>query len=376
MDERGLMHAFSGKNNCSVRTQLSKKIVDKTISVFKKVQVPKKQKRKFKERKKKLGRLMNVTATKDGISKDKLEKRQYYFTEKTKKQFKKDNSEIFESFTSYKIKTIFPKNIINNTAGVRMMESKIVPIFILVPRKQALCNMGSPHTDVNSLFVLLNKYNNKKARGMKRTGISSHYATLGAHCRRFGKGMSLTNVSTDCQVEYEHVTKKMLGRVKFFAKSYLPVPLMSLIKEVKKTVKDNVSLQVNDVDFSSIWASLASSCNYMSPAHTDKDGFISCLLCSHVPKETPVNQKFCYKKKMDIAYYFCFPEWGRFVAIRPGDVLFFNPLHFHCLSERTSAYHDEKVYVTSFYLKTSQIGLNDNSIDIDNILYEKICLDE
>ena len=58
---------------------------------------------------------------------------------------------------------------------------------------------------------------------MKRTGISSHYATLGAHCQRFGKGMSLTNVSTDCQVEYEHVTKKMLGRAKFFAKSYLPV---------------------------------------------------------------------------------------------------------------------------------------------------------
>ena len=50
MDERGLMHAFSGENNCSVRTQLCKKIVDKTISVFKKVQVPKKQKRKFKER--------------------------------------------------------------------------------------------------------------------------------------------------------------------------------------------------------------------------------------------------------------------------------------------------------------------------------------
>ena len=41
MDERGLMHAFSGKNNCSVRTQLSKKIVDKTISVFKKVKVSK-----------------------------------------------------------------------------------------------------------------------------------------------------------------------------------------------------------------------------------------------------------------------------------------------------------------------------------------------
>ena len=84
---------------------------------------------------------MNVTATKDGIPKDKLEKRQYYFTEKSKKQFKKDNSEIFECLASYKIKTILPKNIINNTAGVRMMESKIVPIFILVPRKQALCNM-------------------------------------------------------------------------------------------------------------------------------------------------------------------------------------------------------------------------------------------
>ena len=77
----------------------------------------------------------------------------------------------------------------------------------------------------------------------------------------------------------------MLERVKFFAKSYLPVPLMSLIRDVKTKVNDKVSIHGNVEDFNSVWASLALSCNYMSPAHTDKDVFISCLMCLHVPSE-------------------------------------------------------------------------------------------
>ena len=66
-----------------------------------------------------------------------------------------------------------------------------------------------------------------------------------------------------------------------------------------------------------------------------------------------------------VACYFVFPEYGRAVALRPGDVLFFNPLHYHCLSERTLEYMDEDLHVTSFYMKSSQIGLNDNDIPVE-----------
>jgi hypothetical protein len=62
----------------------------------------------------------------------------------------------------------------------------------------------------------------------------------------------------------------------------------------------------------------------------------------------------------------CFPEVGIAVGLRPGDVLFFNPQYYHCVSGRTREYNTEQVYVTSFYMKSKQLGLNDNSIGIDN----------
>ena len=69
----------------------------------------------------------------------------------------------------------------------------------------------------------------------------------------------------------------------------------------------------------------------------------------------------------EIACHFMFPEYGIAIALRPGDVLFFNPLHYHCLSERNILYADEKVFVTSFYLKAAQIGLNDNDIGLSEL---------
>ena len=94
----------------------------------------------------------------------------------------------------------------------------------------------------------------------------------------------------------------------------------------------------------------------------DKDAFLSCLLVSHTPKGTKFNEKHMYKLDDNVCCHFVFPEYGVAIALRPGDILFFNPLHYHCLSDRTMDYMNEDVYVTSFYMKSSQLGLN--NIDI------------
>ena len=104
---------------------------------------------------------------------------------------------------------------------------------------------------------------------------------------------------------------------------------------------------------------------YTSPAHVDKNAFISCLIVSHIPNTHDSKRKYFYSvEDNEICCHFLFPEYGKAVALRPGDVLFFNPLHYHCLSDRTDAYQDEKVYVTSFYIKSAQLGLNDNDIEL------------
>jgi hypothetical protein len=107
----------------------------------------------------------------------------------------------------------------------------------------------------------------------------------------------------------------------------------------------------------------------MSPAHVDDDAFLTAITVSYVPQHS-LHKKYFYSKnlhELPIACYMCFPEVGVAVGLRPGDVLYFNPMYYHCVSGRTKHYTDKKVYVTSFYMKAMQLGLNDNSIGIDNV---------
>jgi hypothetical protein len=153
----------------------------------------------------------------------------------------------------------------------------------------------------------------------------------------------------------------MLNRMKHLAKMYLPFGLMSSLREMKLLTKDNHSFS-GEHSYDNVWASVATSFNYISPAHVDKDAFFSCLTVSYVPKGH--SGKYNYAKDLPIAVYFVFPEYNQAIGMRPGDVLFFNPLHYHCLSQRTKEYSNEEIFVTSFYMKSSQLSGNNNSIPL------------
>ena len=64
----------------------------------------------------------------------------------------------------------------------------------------------------------------------------------------------------------------------------------------------------------------------------------------------------------NIIVYFCFPRLGMAVALRPGDILIFNPLEPHAVSSRVKK--GDEVLVLSMYLKTAIVGLNDNTIEL------------
>jgi hypothetical protein len=65
-----------------------------------------------------------------------------------------------------------------------------------------------------------------------------------------------------------------------------------------------------------------------------------------------------------VAQYFCFPELGYAIAVRPGDVLLFNANVYHCISGPTAARLHQRVHVSSFYLKTAHVGGNDNTKEL------------
>jgi hypothetical protein len=74
-----------------------------------------------------------------------------------------------------------------------------------------------------------------------------------------------------------------------------------------------------------------------------------------------------YELNAKVCNYFMLAEQGVAVALRPGDILLFNPVYEHCLLSSTSAYEMKDVLSLSMYLKTAIVGKNDNSLPLTEI---------
>jgi hypothetical protein len=136
----------------------------------------------------------------------------------------------------YDLINIFNKSyLVDRIDGSKIMESKFVPVYILVPRNDVVQNSSSPHADVNALKIILNKYNNKSSSGINRSGISAKYSTLGVHCSQNKPGLINKYVRECCQSEYNHINK-ILCRVQQFAQMWLPYGLLSALKIITETV--------------------------------------------------------------------------------------------------------------------------------------------
>jgi hypothetical protein len=61
-----------------------------------------------------------------------------------------------------------------------------------------------------------------------------------------------------------------------------------------------------------------------------------------------------------------FPEQGIAVALRPGDMLIFNPKYHHRLSSYTCTYQNKDVYFMLLYIKSAVVGKNNNSIPLND----------
>jgi hypothetical protein len=399
--KKGLMKAFISNTNSSKRTRLCKEMMDDRLDNVQKQEYSWRTQKKKDAKQKKIDSIpsVEVDPTSLKITPNVLEKiphfyhpnwtdcREQYSDTFSKKQdsdavLDADDEEEFQGISApsnpavlIEQKNIFGKNqlqVINTLHGSKLMETDTVPIFILLPRKMIDDQHVNAHADVQHLKKILSRYSKKKkdSRGEKKTGFCNSYATIGAHARRGGRGMSVTDASKIkcCQESFNHLNQ-LTKRMEFFGKQVLPFGLLSTIKDVRQSVNDTMSLTSTTGGEERIWASLATSYNYMSPAHVDDDAFLTVLTVSYVPYIFR-NKKYFYKDHINdlpVACYMCFPELGIAVGLRPGDVIFFNPHYYHCVSGRTIEYDTEIVYVTSFYMKSMQLGLNDNSIGIDNV---------
>ena len=111
-----------------------------------------------------------------------------------------------------------------------------------------------------------------------------------------------------------------------------------------------------------IFGGVAFGVNIHLSCHTDKDYTYS-IVSVHLSRHQ-------YELDNRIVAYFYFPRLGIAVALRPGDLLVFNPSEPHAVSPRCNK--DDQVYCLSMYLKTSVVGLNDNRIELSSA-QESLC---
>lgn len=365
----GLVHAFKSKSSSSMYTQESKKFMDNKLKLLndeceKRVKMlTKHQLKKMNKKFGKLDDLQKVICGETNTTREILSSNPTFYCNFLDDPVVEEITEIY--LGKQFIVEISKSNmaIVDTLIGATLMATKFVPVFILVSRQASLDHCKNASGDVYNLKVLLENYSNTTTRGSKRTGVSKRYATFGAHCNRSRPGISLKLGKRETADNINHLVS-MVHQVEHLAKMFLPYGLLSSLMEIKERCNDTTTLDETKPAFKSVWASIACTSNYISPSHTDEDAFLSGLIISHVPQDKGEN---AYKNDIDmeVAVHFCFPEQNVAVALRPGDVLFFNPLYHHCLSQRTVKYANEEVYATSFYIKSGQISGNDNSIPMN-----------
>lgn len=225
--------------------------------------------------------------------------------------------------------------------------------FTRIPREEAMKAVNPlTYPTFDGLSDKIKKTNN---RGGKRAPISEtghSYTTFGTApsrntigCREVLHGMDLDK-ATHAEVS------RYFKAVEAIVLQYISSAKLRGLKAAKeRDGKNNWSCFPLHSDSSSkkntnIWASLSLGKNVFLPLHTDLDFWLSC---------TTVLTK---QMSDEICNYFCFPEQGLAVAMRPGDLLIFDPTVPHCVSSRAC---DCDVQCMSFYLKTAVVGGNDNS---------------
>ena len=109
----------------------------------------------------------------------------------------------------------------------------------------------------------------------------------------------------------------------------------------------------DDEQSASIYGAFAAGINVYLNMHSDVD-YTYCAISIHQREE--------YLESQNVVAYFAFPRLGIAIPLRPGDILFFNPKEWHCVSSRCD--NDEEIFCMSLFLKSANIGKNDNSMTL------------
>jgi hypothetical protein len=290
--------------------------------------------------------------------------------------------------------TVHPVNrfhIYNTSHGcqVKRTDKNKTFVFRLLPREWLLSE-GSGW-DPHKYYKVLMRYDqeakkkptvrNKEAKSRKalyEIGSVPMYHCPGTKVRYNGQGID-DEKPDNISVEAWNDLVDMMVTIESISNKYIEQELQWGIKEARKEVpwpsvkkaKDDEDVGIADKKNTSdedgrggstpskqsqqlpeLWQQAAFARNCVLNCHKDDDFFWSCTSVFWGKEEYTMNDPK--------VQYFVFPEDGIAVALRPGDILLFNPTVNHCISSRL--YFGSEVIVCSLYLKSRLVGGNCNIV--------------
>lgn len=286
--------------------------------------------------------------------------------------FSKDSPPIFYSGTESTDTTMYPERIrcgvmlsavkdlkvVDSISGARLFSDSGDTVFTLIPRKSTITSFTRVEQTLSALDALQRSKTETEKRGKKRLLIpesDGKYVTVGLRANRGCVGIS-ESWPKKLDTKDRKEIRRLMKNCEHVAKGFIP---SIELRGLRQAQKHSAWQEMTDATKESIWGSVACGKNYFLNSHVDDDFFYS--LTTIVSKYGLRKEIDNYDMDAEVSNYFAFPEQGIAVALRPGDMLIFNPRYQHCLSSRSSCYKNKDVFCLSMYLKTAVVGGNDNS---------------
>jgi hypothetical protein len=233
----------------------------------------------------------------------------------------------------------------------------------MVPRQESLNafhNLGISIEEVLDAFdVAIDKSNDMSEQRGKGISIQNadeprvvKYACVGSSAKRAGVGVwPLHHAIRKMDLEQQNILLQYMRHVieKMF-KKWMPPEATHQLQQAMKLIFPTL-FTTTDGGSSEIYQAFAVGKNVYLSTHIDKDYAYSAIVILTQGK---------YELHAEPVAYFTFPESGVAVPLRPGDVLFFDASEPHSVSSRCRDSDD--IYCISFYLKSSQVGKNNNNL--------------
>lgn len=256
--------------------------------------------------------------------------------------------------------------VIDDIDGFHLTDGNGNVVCRMLPRKVALRDQQNLEKLNKGLSDLNNCVKRTLVRGGQRiVGLPDNdeevgkYNCVGLSPSRNAKGL-YEKWPKEIDKRTREVLQKMFNRVNDKIKQWIEKHLLIGFERMMFGNEDLEEIEGGIADGKNILVAGAIGKGSYLNSHTDHDAFLSVYTghCREAIDESTGN----YRLDCKPIGYFCFPDQGTSVALRPGDILIFNAQKYnHCNSSPVPINCVEQpVYNISLYLKTAVMAGNSN----------------